>query len=450
MKTIIFSFIILSFLSLNIFAQPTVTLLKRLDDDAGRYGQKLSVVFENKPGDADKRKSMEPFVMSYFGWKAKVLTNFGVGKIEAAHLDICRIILGLYDSEIDDTLKTIISRAKTPVDWIDVPETEKKKIHQFVVIKYAGKYSGFNDLIAGKTQSQINELDNWKSMLGSGLGEIGGSLVNWYKFPKYEKYHTNIAELLRNLQKEIDKAPAGISPDLLTNLRKLQALGNKPIYNEAERDQVAAALRDVLYSTLSFAGLQNSSAPLANNSSYVSPAQKAQQFLERGKTAAAKKDFKNAVIDYNESIKLNPANGIAYYHRAKALEELGELDKAISDYHMMIAFKTDLQKAYYNRGTLYLEKKSYYLAIDDLNKSLAINPTYVKALYNRGSAYYSLNNFDSAMADYSQIIKLDPKESDAFYSRALVYCRKKQTSLAIKDQEQAIKLGAKITKGCNF
>ncbi len=450
MKTIIFSIIILSFLGLNIFAQPTVTLLKRLDDDAGRYGQKLSVIFENKPGDAAKQKALEPFVIGYFGWKAKVLTNLGVGKIEAAHLDICRIMIGLYDPEIDDTLKTIVGRAKTPVDWEEVSEAEKKKIHQFVVIKYSGKYMGLNELFQGKTSSQISESDKWKSMLGASLGELGGSLVNWYKFPTSTSYPKNISGLLLNLQKDINSAPIETPPEILANLRKLSAFGNKITYNEAERDQVAAALRDVLYSTLSFAGLQNSPAPLVNNSSYVSLAQKAQQFLERGKTAAAKKDFKNAVIDYNESIKLNAANGIAYYHRAKALEELGELDKAISDYHMMIAFKTDLQKAYYNRGTLYLEKKSYYLAIDDLNKSLAINPTYVKALYNRGLAYYSLNNFDGALADYSLIIKLNPKESDAFYSRALVYCQKKQTSLAIKDQEQAIKLGAKITKGCNF
>ena len=194
LNNFLFIVLILSFLSGNVSAQKKVTLLKRLDDDAGRYGQKLIPMFENKPGDAAKRKAMEPFVIGYFGWKAKVLTNFGVGKIEAAHLDVCRIMLGLYDKEIDSTLKTIVSRAKTPVDWVDVPESERKIIHQFVVIKYTAKFMGFNDLFQEKISSTVSESDKWKSGLGVALGELGGNLVNWYKFPNYANYDQTIAQ----------------------------------------------------------------------------------------------------------------------------------------------------------------------------------------------------------------------------------------------------------------
>jgi hypothetical protein len=251
----LFLFILLSFLALNAFGQ-NVTLLKRLDDDAGRYGQKMAVIFDNQPSNAAKQKAMEPFVISYFGWKAKGLSEFGVGKIEAAHLNICRIMLGVYDQEIDGTLRTIVGRAQTPTDWIDVPETEKKTIHQFVVIKYGGKYLGFDQLLQGKAVP-VNESDKWKYMLGTALGELGGKLVNWYKFPTNANYPKYVAESLRGLQKNISEAPGGTSPKLVSDLKKLSALGNKTTYNEAERDEVAAALRDVLYSTLSFAGIEN-------------------------------------------------------------------------------------------------------------------------------------------------------------------------------------------------
>lgn len=448
LNNFLFAIIIFSFLSANIFAQQ-VTLLKRLDDDAGRFGQKLAPIFDNQPGNVAKQKAIQPFIIGYYGWKAKGLAEFGVGKIEAAHLDICRIMLGLYDSEIDATLKTIVGRAKTPTDWIDVTEAEKKAIHQFVVIKYGGKYLGFDQLMQGKKTSEISEADKWKSMLGTGLGELGGSLVNWYKFPTSTTYPKKISELLLNLQKNINQAPAGTSPELLTNLRKLSALGNKTSYNESERDQVAAALREVLYSTLSFVDLGNSTAQIVSNSSSATPFQQAENYLERGKNYAAKGNYKSAVADYNESIKINPANGIAYYHRAKALEELGEIDKAISDYGSMIAFKTDLRKAYYNRGTLFMDKNSFYLAIEDFNKSLTIDPKYAHAYYNRGLSYYNLNNFDKAIADYSQVIYVNNQNADAYYGRSLCYCQKGQTALALKDQEQAIKLGAKIDKGCS-
>lgn len=447
-KKVLIVGLIFAFFSTTISAQKTVTLLKRLDDDAGRYGQKIAPIFENKSGDAAKQKALEPFVIGYYGWKAKVLTQFGVGKIEAAHLNICRIMLRLYDGEIDATLTTIIGRAKTPTDWIEVSDEEQKTIHKFVVMKYSGKYLGINDALAGKTSSSVSESDKWKSMLGAGLGEIGGSLVNWYKFPTSTDYPKSIAQMLLNLQENIKTAPSGTSPELLTNLRKLSAFGSKTSYNEAERDQVAGALRDALFSTLSFAGLENYSVNSTTNSGNPTNAQKAESFLESGKASAAKNDFKNAVTAYNEAIKLAPTNGTAYYHRAKALEELGRIDEAISDYTFMIAFKTDLAKAFYNRGTLYSEKKIYRLAIEDFNSALKLDPKHKNAFYNRGAAYFNLKNYEKAAADFTSVIAIDAKDKDSYEYRALVYCRNGQTNLALKDQEQAIKLGAKITKGC--
>lgn len=252
---LLFLFILCGFFTFSVFGQ-NVTLLKRLDDDAGRYGQKMAVIFDAQPGNVAKQKAMEPFVISYFGWKAKGLSEFGVGKIEAAHLNICRIMLGVYDQQIDGTLRTIVGRAQTPTDWIDVPEVEKKAIHQFVVVKYGGKFLGFDQLMQGKT-TPINESDKWKYMLGTALGEVGGKLVNWYKFPTSVEYPKSVAKSLLNLQKDISEAPSGTSPKLLANLKKLSALGSKTTYSEAERDEIAAALRDVLYSTLSFAGMEN-------------------------------------------------------------------------------------------------------------------------------------------------------------------------------------------------
>lgn len=446
----LFAVVVLSCFVINTFGQKTVTLLKRLDDDAGRYGQKLTPIFDGSSANAAKRNAMEPFVMGYYGWKAKVLAEFGVGKIEAAHIDICRIMLGLYDTEIDGLLKTIVSRAKTPTDWVDVSEAEKKAIHKFVVVKYSGKYMGFNELIEGKTKSQISEKDKWKSMLGSALGEVGGSLINWYKFPTSTTYPKRISELLLNLQENIKKAPAGTSAELLANLRKLSAFGSKTSYNETERDQVAAALRDVLHSTLSFAEIGNVSAPVASNttSTYLSRDQRSEISLEKGKASAAKGDYKSALIAFDEAVSLNPTNGMTYYHRADALSELGRIDEAIKDYTFMIAFKTELKKAYYNRGSLFLKKKNFYVAIDDFDKSLAIDSKNVNAYYNRGSAYYSLNNFDNALKDFSQAISLKPTDPDSYIYRALIYCKKGNTALALNEQEQAIRLGAKITKGC--
>jgi hypothetical protein len=253
----LFAIIVLSFFAINAFGQKTVTLDKRLNDRSGEFGKALAPIFGNNPGDAEKQKSMQPFVMGFYGWKAKKLAELGVGQIEAAHLDICRIMLGIYDPEIDQTLKVIIGRAKTPTDWVDVTETEQKTIHKYVVVKYGGKYLGLTEILADNYKNKPDEVQQWKYNLGAALGELAGGLTNWYKLPNNPAYHKKISELLLNLQKQTVSAPSGIPSEILTNIKKLSALGNKTQFNEAERDLIAATLKDTLFSALSFIGVQN-------------------------------------------------------------------------------------------------------------------------------------------------------------------------------------------------
>lgn len=439
----LFAIIVFSFLITNVLGQKMVTLDKRLNEGAGDYGMKLAPLFENQPGNAAKQKAMQPFVIAFYGWKSMKLAELGVGKIEAAHLDINRVMLGLYDDEIDSLLKTIVARAQTPTDWVDVSDAERKTIHKFVVMKYGGSYLGLNGVISGNYK-QPDKIEAWKYSFGAAMGELAGNLINWYKLPNNPSYHQKISQNLLGLQKDITAAPGGTAPELLENVRRLALLGNKTQFNEAERDSIAAMVKITLLSTLSFAGQPTASNPVTP----AAPQKTANDYLQQGLAFAAKGDYANAVANYNESIKLNSINGMAYYHRAKALEELGRIDEAIKDYHLMIANKTDLKKAFYNRGTLYLDKKNYVGAIDDFDKSLALDPKSSNTYYNRGIAYFSLGNFDKALADFSQAIILSPRETDSYIMRADSYCQKGQTALALKDQEQALALGAKITKGC--
>jgi tetratricopeptide (TPR) repeat protein len=445
MKKLGLLIIFLEIFVFNSFGQ-TVNLLKRLDEDSATYAIKVVPIFENKAGNEAKREAIKPFIIGYFGWKAKMLTRFGVGKNEANQLEIARVILGFYDAEIDSTLTNIIGRAKTPIDWVPVSDAERKILHNYVFIKYGGKFLGF-DMGNGVNSPPTSETVKWKYWLGVSLGELATELNIWYMLPTYEKQHQTVANLLKSLQTRISEAPARTSPELLANLQRLLAFGNKKFYTEAERDQIAVTLRETLFTTLYFADLPVNYNPTLLPSNGVSVLKLAEKYLERGKSYATKGDFKSAVFDYNESIKLNSNNGLTYYHRAKAFEELGRIDDAIKDYDVMIAYKTELAKAFYNRGTLYMEK-NYDLAIKDFNKSLAIDPKNSNVYYNRGLSNFNLKNYDNAIADFSQAIVLNPKAADAYINRSLAYCKRGKTALAIKDQEKAIKLGEKLTKGC--
>lgn len=435
--------VVLLFLCVSVFAQPKVTLLKRLNDRSGDMAKEVLVFFEASPGNAEKRQAMEPFVIGFFGWKAKVVTQLGVGQIEAAHLNVCRLMLQMYDDELDTTLNTIIARAKTPVDWPLITDAEQKKIHNFVVMKNGNKYTKMLVPLDGNINNRPDPVIAWKFDTGGALGELAGNLTNWYKMPTSTSYHANISTLLKNLSRITDNVPADVPAELVINIRSLAARGGKKQYNEAERDEIAAALAKVLNTSLRFAE-KKSGLPIV-----MTPQLSSALFdLDNGREHAKRGDHAKALAEYNRSISKVSNYGMSYYYRAKALEELGRIKESIADYDKMISLKTDLGRAYYNRGTLHIDLKLYQIVVNDMTTSLLFDPRNANAFYNRALANDELGNNDLAIADYSEAIMLSPESGDAYVRRAQIYCNKGLSAKARTDQQTAIGLGEKLSVGC--
>jgi V8-like Glu-specific endopeptidase len=82
----------------------------------------------------------------------------------------------------------------------------------------------------------------------------------------------------------------------------------------------------------------------------VAAAPKADDFFIKGNEKASNKDYKGAIADYTEAIKLTPNYYKSYYNRGLARRELGDKQGAITDYTQAIKINPNLAQAYYNRG----------------------------------------------------------------------------------------------------
>lgn len=136
-------------------------------------------------------------------------------------------------------------------------------------------------------------------------------------------------------------------------------------------------------------------------------------FYDLGLIYAAKKN-PIAMEYYNSALRVDPANQLALYARAKLLQDLGKTDEAIAEYQSIAGkFKT-CDNCYYNLGALYLEvKKEPKKALDYFTKALELNPNYAAAYFARGYAYSKLGDKESARADYKMCLKIQPNYEGA-------------------------------------
>jgi tetratricopeptide (TPR) repeat protein len=141
----------------------------------------------------------------------------------------------------------------------------------------------------------------------------------------------------------------------------------------------------------------------------------------RGGAHLEKKDYDNALSDFNEAIRLDPNFALAYKNRGWVRCEKKEYDKAISDFNEAIRLDPNLALAYNNRGGAHLEKKDYDNALSDFNEAIRLDPNLALAYNNRGWFHIKKRDYDKAISDFDEAIRLDPNFALAYNNRDFAY-----------------------------
>jgi tetratricopeptide (TPR) repeat protein len=145
-------------------------------------------------------------------------------------------------------------------------------------------------------------------------------------------------------------------------------------------------------------------------------------------------NFREAVVNYDKAIKLNPENIYTYWHRGNAKAALGKYKKAIADYDKAIKLNPEDLLVYYLRGNVKIAFDKHEEAIADFDKIIRLNPDDADAYSNRGGirfrlgvAEFSRGNvekaqelYEAAIEDYTQAIKLNPEDTEVISKRGAV------------------------------
>ncbi len=109
----------------------------------------------------------------------------------------------------------------------------------------------------------------------------------------------------------------------------------------------------------------------------MSKAQNENTLIKKGNDAYEKKDYNNAITQYQQAIAKKPASATAKYNLGNALYKNSKADEAVQAYDDAAAnavSKTDKSKAYYNKGVVLQNNKKIPECIEAYKNALKLNP----------------------------------------------------------------------------
>ncbi len=117
--------------------------------------------------------------------------------------------------------------------------------------------------------------------------------------------------------------------------------------------------------------------------------------------------YKKAIVNYSESISLDPYNTASHNNRGNCKNSLGNHQEAIKDLDKAIELDPHIAEAYNNRGNAKADLGNHQETIEDYDKAIELDPQYANAYRNRGIVQRALGNEEGAEEDLAKAEELD-------------------------------------------
>lgn len=142
---------------------------------------------------------------------------------------------------------------------------------------------------------------------------------------------------------------------------------------------------------------------------------------------------------YDESLKLDPAQGYVYAGRARLHATAGRADEALADYGRAIDRLPDVGHLRHGRGEIHLNKRDWVQAVADFDKAVELSPDEAWYFADRGRALLGQGSLDAALKDFDAAIKLGDNYNAGRVGRGLVLLNKGDFKGAIATLDEALK-----------
>jgi tetratricopeptide (TPR) repeat protein len=163
------------------------------------------------------------------------------------------------------------------------------------------------------------------------------------------------------------------------------------------------------------------------------------EYFQKGNSYFKQSNFRDAIIEFDKAINLNPNFIDAYGDRGASKANLGQYQDAILDYEKADSLGMKSSMLYSNWGYAYYQLKEPEKALPLLEKAIDIDPNNGNAYRWRGEIKYDKNDNKGAAQDYTKAINANPNSSN-YFARGLAHYYLKDYKKAIQDMDKAIEL----------
>ncbi len=156
-------------------------------------------------------------------------------------------------------------------------------------------------------------------------------------------------------------------------------------------------------------------------------------YFERGNAFLANKEYKKAILDYQEFSLRFLHTDLSQYRMAKAHFEMGDLQSASDLLDEGQKLWPDFEEFYALKGDIHFENGDYDQAIYNYEESLIMNGNLLEPRQKIGKIHLELENFREAVRVLSNCIYKDPDNAENYKLRADAHFAMRKYKLALED-----------------
>jgi tetratricopeptide (TPR) repeat protein len=174
-----------------------------------------------------------------------------------------------------------------------------------------------------------------------------------------------------------------------------------------------------------------------------------------GQELYGKRRYQEALVAFDESIKLDANNAQSFRAMGKTYQKLRDFPKALESFQMAVSIKPDYTAAFYEMGTLQLKLNKHKDAQASMKKVLAIEPDFeggkarevLKVAYlKQGTLYHRQKNYKKAAIEYESATQVDPTDASAFFNLGLAQKSARNFNSSREAFQTAVELNPKYAK----